>query len=638
MERRVVEFVEYFLGHSCNFIDVNQYVNTRRNYEAYTSLFQLKEDVIDYVKSNLNQKGLPSIEGYIGECSAKYLWIDIDVEGDIQLATKYMLDICDKLESKFSISYKSLTVFFSGNKGYHIGIPTKCFGADEVSSDILPATFKLMVKIITDNFAGIDYKIYEPTRLFRCPLSKHPKSGLYKISVSIPLIIEHGYNAMLDYAERCQRHCDYSLQIHYSEALEKIFKDCLTQSIHSVDILADEDGFSKSLSVSENRSIFRIPNKNKGESRNDIIYKMCYRLMCQPGLKVSEISDIMKFVYGAVNDYYEKQGVHRYSEMEFNVSLNSAYQRTRLRVVKDVKAKSFHFLAKFMYEKIKNSVYAKTIVPEFTEDLNGGWMLGNSYALIGKGGTMKSYYMQEEMIVSAMEEKKDSLIANLEMSDTTLYDRVWKSIFYKSMSEMIESGELNDSNILEMQDRVHSILGNHLHIFSGVDIKSQDLTSIIKSKEDEIKRKISLVGIDSVGGMENQATEALTALIVSKGLKETAKDTNTAILTINHANSSCPKDFRDAADFVRGGQKFVDNCDCYISFSSVVDLEKSVIDGEKKDIIWAKGIKYLRFVNKRGTGNTINKIIKFLDSGRIQVSDDSPASYDVDVSSGTWYK
>lgn len=636
MERKFIELVEHNIYSRGNIIDVAQYQNTRRNYEAYTSLFMFKEDVVDYVKNNISVKTkAPSIEGYIGECSAKYLWIDIDVDGDIQLATKYMLEVVDRIEKEYRITYKSLTVFFSGNKGFHIGIPSKCFGGDEFSGDMLPAGFKLMVKVITNNFKGIDYKIYNTSRIFRCPYSKHPKSGLFKIPVSIPLLIQDGTGLMLQCAEFCSRHCDYSLAVEFSDSLKKLFDDCITQCTNSVDIFADEEGFDTPLAVKENRSIFRMPEKN---GRNDLMYKMAYRLFCQKGLKVTEISDIMKFIYEVVNEHSNKKGLDRYSEMEFKISLNSAYQRTRLRVVKDVKAKSFHSLAKAMYDKIKASVYAKTIIQEVTDDLRGGWMLGNSYALIGKAGTMKSYYMQEEMISKAIEEKKDSLIVSLEMSEVTLYDRLWMAVFYKSMSEMIESGELNDSNIVQMQDTVQEIVGNHLHIYTGVDIEPEDLTGIIKSKEDEIKRKISIVGVDSVSGMKlYNDSEAITALKLSKGIKESAKDTNTAILTINHANSSCAVTERDVAQYVRGGQKFVDNADAYLSFSSVVDMSLSNMEKSPPDLIYAKGVKYVRFINKRGSGNTINKIIRFGINGRTEVLQDSPSSYEVSIPSVGWY-
>lgn len=636
MERRFIELIEYSIGNRNNVIDVRQYLNVKRSYEAYTSLFVYKEDVVDYIKNNISVKTkLPSIEGYVGEVSAKYLWIDIDVEGNLQLATKYMLDLVDRIEREYGLTYKSLSVWFSGNKGFHIGIPTKCFGADEFCGDILPQAFKLMVKILLNKSeVGVDFKIYNTTRIFRCMYSLHPKSQLYKIPVSVPILIEQGYDTMLQYAAFCQKHCDYNLTLGFSDKLKKLFDDCITQVTNEVDVFSDSEGFDTSLSTTTNNSIFRIPQKGE---RNDLIYKMAYRLFAIKGLKVSEISDIMKFIYDASNEYSSKKGWDRYSEMEFKVSINSAYQRTRLRVVRNSEAKAFHTMAKAMYDKIKNSVYSKTIIPDITEDLGGGWQLGNSYAFIGKGGTMKSYLLQEEMVTKSVEEKKDSLFCNLEMSDTTFYDRVWMAIFFKSMTDMIKSGELTDNNIVEMQDKVAEVM-MYLHVFNGVDIEPEDLTGIVKRKEDEIKRKISLVGIDSVGGMKMyNDSEAMTSLKLSKGNKEVAKNTNTALITINHARNDCPVTMRDCATFVRGGSKFVDNCDAYLSLSSVISEAESNMDKQPPDIIYAKGLKYLRFVNKRGSGNTINKIIRFTDNGRIIVLSDSPSSYEVNVPSQSFY-
>lgn len=636
MEKRYIELVEHDITYRNKIVNVSDYINTRRNHEAYTSLFIFKEDVIEYIKNNLNPKtGRPSIENYVGEVTATFLWIDIDVEGNLPAATKYMLEVVDRLETEYGLTYKSLSVFFSGNKGYHIGIPTKSFGADELYSEILPQVFKLMVKIITKNFKGIDYKIYNTTRLFRCPLSQNKKSGRYKIAVSVPLLREEGHDNMLMQADFCNRHCTYKLTIEFSDKLKQVFDACVTQCANNVDVYADEEGFDKSLAVKENSSLFRLPQKGE---RNDLIYKQAYRLFAVKGLKANEVSDIMKFIYDATNEFSAKEKWDRYSEMEFKLSINSAYSRTRLRVVKDVKAKSFHAMAKTMYEKIKNSKFAKTIIPAITDDLNGGWMLGNSYAFIGKSGTMKSYLLQEEMIVKAIEEKKDSLFMNLEMSDSTFYDRVWMAMFHTSMSDMIKSGALNDNNIMEMQDKVAEIIGNYLHVYNGVDVEPEDVEGIIKSKEDEIKRKIVLVGIDSVSGMKlYNDSEAMTALKLSKGIKEAAKNSHTAIITINHANSSCPKTERDCSQYVRGGQKFCDNADAFLSMSVVVSAAESNFEKNPPDLIYARGIAYMRFVNKRGSGNTINKILKFEDNGRVSVSGDSPSSYEVDIPKTGWY-
>ena len=630
MERKFVEFVEYSIGNRGVFIDTNQYANIKRDYEAYTSLFTFTEEVIDYVKNNISKKTQkPSIEGYIGKCSSSYLWIDVDVEGNLPLATKSMIEIVYRLNENYGITYKSLKVFFSGSKGYHIGIPSKCFGAQEYSSEILPSVHKSMVKAICGNISGVDYVVYNTSRIWRCPFSKNQKSGRYKIPVDVKKLELEGIDDMLICADFGASHCTYSLNIEFSERLKLLFDNCVSRSTSTADVFIDNDGYDSSLSVLENRSIFRMPEKGQ---RNDLVYKMAYRLFSITGLKVNEVSDIMKFIYDVVNEYSLKRGIDRYSEMEFKTSLNSAYSRTRLKKPQAAQAKTFNELAEMMYKKIQLAKYATTIIPEITEDLKGGWTLGNSYALIGLGGTMKSFYMQEELIKAALDDKKDSLIINLEMSDVTLFDRIWMALFEKSMSDMIKDGGLTYENFQEMKELAETMLSNYLHIFNGVDIEPDDLESIIKSKEDEIKRKISIVGVDSVSGMKlYNDSESMTALKISKGNKEAAKNTNTAILTINHANSSAKKTNRDPSEFVRGGQKFVDNCDAYIGFSYVVDKDKSVIDAPIQDIIYRNDLRYLRFVNKRGSGNTINKIIQFTGGGRVKVLDEPVSNYEVPI-------
>ena len=45
--------------------------------------------------------------------------------------------------------------------------------------------------------------------------------------------------------------------------------------------------------------------------------------------------------------------------------------------------------------------------------------------------------------------------------------------------------------------------------------------------------------------------------------------------------------------------------------------------------MFKKSFKYLRFVNKRGSGNTISKIIEFGDYGRVVVKEDNPIDYEI---------
>lgn len=627
MADKYIELVEVSVFNRGKIIPVSTYRNIKRDYEAYTSLFMFEEEVVDYVKNNISEKTKkPSIEGYIGKCQASYLWLDIDIGGDMKAATNKMIEIVNKIQEKYEVSYRSLNIFFSGNKGYHIGIPTKIFGAAEYQSDILPKVFKTMARAICDNTSGVDYVIYNTSRLFRAPYSKHSKTGYYKIPIDFQRLVEGDLDFMIEMSAACNEHRTYALIYDYSDKLNKLFTDTVTTEISNIDIYEDNEGYQTAINLSSNSSIFRLPQNGE---RNDLIYKMSYRLFNMP-LKVNEVSDLMKFIYEIVNEYSVKKGWPRYSEMEFRISINSAYSRTRLKPVQSIKANDFTDMVVSIYKAIKESQYVKTFMHDISEDLRGGWRFGDFYSFIGKGGTMKSYLLQEEIIRTAIDFEKPAMYFNLEMSKITWFERIWLAIFKQDLVKMINTGHINEGNINNLAIEIKDKMKRNLHYYGETDIDSEVIQSIIENTEKEIKEKIHIVGIDSVSGLKMYGdSEAITAVKHSKYLKEAAKKTNTPIISINHATNICPPTLRDCSPNVRGGSKYIDNCDAYLSLSSVVDKDLSNFEKNPPDLIFKQGVKYMRFVNKRGSGNTINKIIQFDGSGRIITLEDNPADFEV---------
>lgn len=628
-EDRYVELVEHGLFNRGKIVKVSDVSLRKREHAAYTSIYRFGSDFLDYTNTNI-KGGKPSVENYLGSCSASYLWLDIDIEGRLEEATQIMVDIVNSIDSKYGITYRSLAIYFSGSKGYHIGIPSKCFGAEEYYGDLLPSAFKSMAIQITDNSPVIDKKVYNTTRLFRIPFSKHNTSLYYKIPIDFILIQEQGIMQMLSFAEQGKAHMQYKSEFQYSDKLKKLFDDCISAASVNVDLFTDVEGYTKAMSLRDNSSIFRLPDKGE---RNDLIYKMAYRLFCVRDLKLNEITDILKFVYELTNEHSSKNNWSRLTEMELKLLINSAYSRTRLKQVKKVKAENFTSMVLTMYKQILNSKYIPTFCEEISQDLHGGYEMGNVYCLIGRGGSMKSYLMQEEIIRTVLN-KSACVIFNLEMSQVTLFDRIWTALFSKSLFSMITEDNISESQVLVLGESVKEMVENYLHISNETDIEPSDIEVIAKQKQDEIKHKIHLIGIDSVNGLRDYGNEAETARKISKYVKEVAKELYCPVLLINHANSSCPNTLRDASDYVRGGQKFVDNADSHFSFSKIVDKELSNLQKDPPDYVFKKGYIYCRFYNKRGSGTTINKIIRFMENGRVQALPDNPIDYEVGGYSG----
>ena len=80
-----------------------------------------------------------------------------------------------------------------------------------------------------------------------------------------------------------------------------------------------------------------------------------------------------------------------------------------------------------------------------------------------------------------------------------------------------------------------------------------------------------------------------------------------AIFLIVHASRGEALDTRDLRNKLRGSEKIVDNGDCTLYLSQVVDIEKSFDNLTE----YRKDIGYIRCFNKRGSGNYTNVVYDF---------------------------
>lgn len=147
--------------------------------EGYLSAFTYGADFQAHLK------GHGSTAGFSGACCAPYIWFDIDRPGDIgsalQDTSRLVLGITDSMKIA---TPEELFVFFSGSKGFHVGLPTSLFQPGP------SPTFNRVARTLAEKIAQvlkttIDPGVYDKVRAFRAPNSKHPKTKLHKIVLPI---------------------------------------------------------------------------------------------------------------------------------------------------------------------------------------------------------------------------------------------------------------------------------------------------------------------------------------------------------------------------------------------------------------------------------------------------------------------
>lgn len=139
---------------------------------AYLSAYQFPAEFETYLTTT------GSTKGYSGVCWSSWLWFDVDSKTDPDLALEYTRRLIEFLGDRYTLA-DELLVWFSGFKGYHVGLPTSLW-MPEASADFASACRQFAEMVAMQAGIVIDQSIYDRVRLFRAPNSRHGKTGRFK--------------------------------------------------------------------------------------------------------------------------------------------------------------------------------------------------------------------------------------------------------------------------------------------------------------------------------------------------------------------------------------------------------------------------------------------------------------------------
>jgi hypothetical protein len=145
--------------------------------ECYLSAFWFNEDFRRHLEDNRG-----STAGFLGPCWSPWLWFDIDAD-ELGYAHKDAGGLAAFLVERYAVEPGELLTFFSGSKGFHVGLPTALW------SPTPSLAFHRVCRRFAENVATlaavtIDTGVYDRVRAFRAPNSRHPKTGLRKRRLS----------------------------------------------------------------------------------------------------------------------------------------------------------------------------------------------------------------------------------------------------------------------------------------------------------------------------------------------------------------------------------------------------------------------------------------------------------------------
>jgi hypothetical protein len=164
--------------------------------EGYLSAFRFPSAFRYYFAANGYSE-----RDYAGVSWADWLWLDVDRD-DLQRA----LDDARRLAATILERYRDLDAddllaFYSGSKGFHLGIPTCPWQPAPCDR------FHLFARRFCGNLADlagvrIDDGVYTLTRLFRAPNTRHPKTGRHKRRLDFDALMSLSLEGVQRLAER----------------------------------------------------------------------------------------------------------------------------------------------------------------------------------------------------------------------------------------------------------------------------------------------------------------------------------------------------------------------------------------------------------------------------------------------------
>lgn len=160
--------------------------------EAYLSAFTFGADF----RALMETTG--SCRGFAGPCCSPWLWFDID-RADLDAALADARRLALTIQARFRVDDDALLLFFSGAKGFHLGLATSLWQPPP------SPRFNGIARRFAETLAAaagvrIDGAVYDKVRAFRAPNSRHPRTGLHKRRLSLDELLHLSLDGILTLA------------------------------------------------------------------------------------------------------------------------------------------------------------------------------------------------------------------------------------------------------------------------------------------------------------------------------------------------------------------------------------------------------------------------------------------------------
>jgi len=153
--------------------------------DYYISTYYYENDALEYFKNKRSLKGFKNVK-------TDTIWFDFDDEKNLDKAKLETKEVVNRLKNN-GVKEDSIDVYFSGGKGFSLQFKTnKMLNRTQVEH--------LALNVFGKDLETLDQSMYDENQIFRVPNTRHPKTKLYKVQLTLDQL-DLSINDIKKYAE-----------------------------------------------------------------------------------------------------------------------------------------------------------------------------------------------------------------------------------------------------------------------------------------------------------------------------------------------------------------------------------------------------------------------------------------------------
>lgn len=530
------------------------YKSINKEKDHYYSIYYFNDDH----KSKFDQTG--SVAGIKDVTTDKLIFDfdsdkeDLSKEENIDLARQDAISLVNRLQ-KEGYTEQNIRVFFSGGKGFEVSLILD-------NQRVTPAEAKNICLNLAEGLNTIDRKVYNATRIFRLPLTKHP-SGLYKSPLTVSDLESMTTLEILDNAKSNLEYTDIKdawkpvkLTRKLTELKEKAPKVSVEKAVLSLDITSVDwtlkpkfltpEKYLISLGFFDNgnrsHALMILASTLKNQGFNDT---QAYHFLKAAAEMQSERTGTDKFPKAEIYNNVISQvygpnwmgGMYSVQNDDLLQQLNALIPESiKAQNIKDVVSirEGFGAFAQYANEIDKNTL--KFGIPQLDDNLHV--QVGRLYAVLGAPGSGKTS-TAITMLNNTSKQGEHSIFFSYDMSQYDVYQKLIQKHHRLGREKLFNVFRENDAKKQQQFiDTLDENYKNTTFVFkTGQTI--EDIKNTIIEREKALGVNIRLVVVDYLELIQSRFSDPTQASMESiQGLREIAISLNKAVIVLLQPNKA----------------------------------------------------------------------------------------------------